>query len=1424
MIIVITAKDKKEEGLTVTRHSEKTRYRAGRSGILVALFLATLGLGIFNVASASAAKQIVDYFGSPPGKNEFGQGTLGGEFNIPKGVAVNNSGAGPANQGDIYVVDSFNNRIQRFGHGNNGTPTDIYDDSYPFLGAWGLGVQAGDEGYAVCTVAANCQAGTASGVGGALSGPENIAIDQDTGALYVADTLNYRIDVYDGVGTFLRAFGWDVVESGPGNTGLGYEVCVPADGDHCKSGLPGSGLGQVGPRNFNEGRGIAVSPPDGNAATGTVYFADPGNTNYLSPDFDSNHRLNTYELDGSSPGSVGSSSTFLLGPEAIGVDSRGVVYASNRTCAELARYDSENANGGGSDFLTPLAGAKNESQVLIIHATAGQYKLTFDPDGSGPQAPETTGNLNWNADGTSDVESALAALPSIGAGNVSAASFNSGGAENGRYIAVGFTGALALTDVSQLVVTNGTTPLTGAIDAKTVCNGHDGPLYSSSHAGVLQAIAVELDSDGPGPDSDVLYAIGGSGVQQFGPANPPGLSAPPNAADDLHGDSLEVAAPRALAIDESNGSIYVIGNGGGAQKGAEGVYVLNTTTATAPTASLDSLSDIGSTEATVHATVNPNGPPDVGYRLEYSTDGTNWESTPEVAIGRQEAPQSIEAPLDPPTGLLPNTLYHVRLVALKRFFPAVITAEKTFTTLPAQPLVETTGSPVRTATTARLDSRVAPQNSPTTFYFEYGAQGPCDANPCVATEAQDAGSGATFALVSAQLSGLAPGTTYHYRVIAENGAPEGPAFGEDMTLTTFADDAPLSHGHLPGPPGSDRAWEQVSAPELGGNPVSGAPAISDQGDRAIYGVKGGTPLSETGTLGTQLFAERTPTGWQTKRVYPSRGLAQENFWLIGGGPSDLSSFVAANYPSTLAGEFSLWRMNASGSQAKLYGTGAPSWKGFLAVSDDSSRVLVGLTGSLDPEHPAAPGTVNLYDVGSGAARMVDLLPDGSVPACGMEAGPEAASRLIRPMRWLTPDGSHLFFSSSGNSCSGASPLYVRDLEAEETKLIGTGDFLKSTPGAVFLISTVSLASDDGGGNDVYRYDLSSEALKCVTCVLPGVDAEVLGNQLNQIGVAEDGSRVYFASNRRLLPGAAHNGGTYRVDIAGGELAYVGTDLGGGLGIGDADEATLARAMTPDGSVVLFRSSAPSLNALGGQQNAGTEQYYRYDDRDRSLVCISCPPDGSAPRGDVYVAGALGSAGLGPNTRPLDASGDTAVFDTPTALVSADQNTARAGQSRLAGTDVYEWRDGRLLLISDGLTNWPVSSESESVPLLANGQMPEVSGITPSGHDVFFTEAAQLTPDALDGYRRLYDARVGGGFEFQRPPKPCPLEVCQGTPKGAPEEPLPGTAFLQGPGNPGSEPPKCPKRRVRRHGKCIAKHRKSHHKRRRAAGHTRRSAR
>jgi hypothetical protein len=915
---------------------------------------------------------------------------------------------------------------------------------------------------------------------------------------------------------------------------------------------------------------------------------------------------------------------------------------------------------------------------------------------------------------------------------------------------------------------------------------------------------------------------------------------------------------------------------------------------------------LSTTSSQLKGTVNPNANPLTGCHFEYVDDIAFQETAfDDLSSGGSlpcdQAPGSIAADFEDhevtatATGLDPEQIYRFRLVAENANGPGNSTAA----IVPGPPLVETTGSSWRTATTARLDSRVSPHGADTNYHFEYVTDAQFQANgfagatstpdtalitnevqrvsvqgevgfgqqfrlsfggyttsditlPASAAEVQAAlralpsigspnvsvnfseesenthartvgpytitfqgtlgakdveqidvlpgtvpasylvsstavagGPGDQFSFVSAHLSALQPNTTYHYRLVADSGTPGGPSFGAGMTVTTRTSDAPLSHGRFPGPVGSDRAWEQVSTPDTGGNGVAEVFPFADDGNSALYSVNGGTPVSEVGSSlgGDHLYAERTPSGWQFKQIYPTRTQAPGNSYGTPDVSGDLSQIFVRNFDFTGESEqedsASVWHLSPGASpQLVLRGGGT------VGVSKDGSRVIAGLGGSPDPDHPDA--FEGLYDITSGSPRLISLLPDGSVPSCSARQPVDYYSP--RDIGWISADGSHVFFTLLG--CSGGRALYVRDLEAEKTTLIAeNGDLLRSVPDAAFFTTTESLLPGDTGARlDVYRYDYGDESLDCVTCF--GVRADVDGLQGSSnysfIAVSADGSRIYFKSPHRLLPGAADQG-IYRVDVASGDLAYVAP-----IGVGETAGFVPANgnAITPDGSVFVFRSSDPGLNVQNGPQNGGTAQYYLYDDNDRSLTCVSCPADGGAPRGETK-----------PNLsrfRPIADDG-TLVFATPTSLVSADQNTAAPAEELKVGADVYEWRDGRPLLVTDGLT--------------ARDAPPSLQGIDPSGRDAFFVLAAQLTPDSIDAYPHLYDARIGGGFEFPQPPPPCPLEVCQGTPKGVPEESSPSSAGYSGAGNEKSAPPtRCRKGKVRRHGRCITKpHKPRHHK-------------
>ena len=993
------------------------------------------------------------------------------------------------------------------------------------------------------------------------------------------------------------------------------------------------------------------------------------------------------------------------------------------------------------------------------------------------------------------------------------------------------------------------------------------------------------------------YDAAGAKVDEFG-----------EVAGALYGD---------LAVDEANHLLYA------ADRNAKKVRVFDAGAAF-PAFELKVPSPLENTAATLRATINPEGSPLSECRFEFVSEADFLTAGGFTGPAVGEAPCEPAAEVIPPDssdhvvsteidGLLASTAYRYRLVVANA--AGETSAEESFTT-PGPPSVETTGSPVPSATSAVFSGRVDPHGEVVEYYFEYGTQGPCGSNPCASTPVSELATdevqqvrffalGGTFKLsfgggttpslpfdasaaqvqatleglggigagnvrvvggrsfapdpsvynvtftgdlagtdvrpitgssqvltqtairggvdsesrlVSARVGGLLPDTSYHYRVVADNDNPAGPSFGEDMTLETHPM-TPLSHGDLPGPPGSDRAYEQVSISDSGGNPAVFALAFSADGERAIYQVSGGTPISPSGTLFSQLLAERTVDGWVSRTLTP-RSLfepsAPDWFFFPDEGLGELVGYNTDGVTPEAGEVQNLWRVALpSGPYTPLVSSPAERSSEFFEASDDTSRTVAVFRDDLDPSHPAAPEPgeqqqFHLYDVsGGGLPRLISLLPgEGeNVPACGVNSyfptkGENgnifSFNRFdLGKRRWLSADGELSIFPSKGDNCSGPVELYVRDIAAAETRLISgptlsepacSAAFLRATPEAAFFWTQSRLVGEDtlpascSGSldGDVYRYEFDSGGLVCVTCAVAGRDADVRvltseRSALIDIGVSQDGSAVYFTSPNRLTAGAA-SAGVYRVDVASGELAYVAPGI---VTVGDALAGT--SAVSADGQVLVFRSADPRLDPKGGSTNGGFPQYYRYEHRDRSLICVSCPPNGSPPRGSVvglpsFESGAV-SASTTYNGTPLSADGEVFVFDAPSALVSADQNTTSQAENPQHGQDVYEWREGRALLISDGLGNWP-----EETALDASEAAPEPAAVSPDGRSVFFFAAAQYTPDAIDPYRRLYAARIGGGFEFPVEEPECALEVCQGTPRGAPEVPLPGSRSLRGAGN------------------------------------------
>jgi hypothetical protein len=192
------------------------------------------------------------------------------------------------------------------------------------------------------------------------------------------------------------------------------------------------------------------------------------------------------------------------------------------------------------------------------------------------------------------------------------------------------------------------------------------------------------------------------------------------------------------------------------------------------------VSEVTPTTAKFSAQVAPNRW-DASWFFEWgeTTDYGSLTELEDVLIGKDLDFQPIEATIE---GLKPATVYHYRAVAFN-FTDVTNGPDGTFIT-PDAPKVESSESSGVTETAAHLSSRVTANSSPTTVRFEYGTSGDYGS----ATDPSPIGNGTIAKESSADLTGLAPGTTYHYRVATQN--EWGTSYGRDETFTTSGSSAP----------------------------------------------------------------------------------------------------------------------------------------------------------------------------------------------------------------------------------------------------------------------------------------------------------------------------------------------------------------------------------------------------------------------------------------------------------------------------------------------------------------------------------------------------------------------------------------------------------------------------------------------------------
>jgi len=194
-----------------------------------------------------------------------------------------------------------------------------------------------------------------------------------------------------------------------------------------------------------------------------------------------------------------------------------------------------------------------------------------------------------------------------------------------------------------------------------------------------------------------------------------------------------------------------------------------------PVVTTDPATSVTATGATLNATVNASSRLTEFY-FEYGTTTSYGSTTPVGSAGDESYDVKVNTPV---TGLEGKTQYHYRVVATNSA-GTVKGEDQVLTTKAKPPVAATEAATGLTQTGATLNGSVNPEGSEASYYFEYGPT----TSYGTKTTTTSAGSGTSAVKMSKAVSGLTPGSTYHFRIVAT--AAEATVTGEDKTFKTEA--------------------------------------------------------------------------------------------------------------------------------------------------------------------------------------------------------------------------------------------------------------------------------------------------------------------------------------------------------------------------------------------------------------------------------------------------------------------------------------------------------------------------------------------------------------------------------------------------------------------------------------------------------------
>jgi DNA-binding beta-propeller fold protein YncE len=1322
----------------------------GRGTVLALLVIA---LGVLVVTQAFAAKGVVKSIGASS------PGSTGGLFSNATGVAVNTSGNG-APAGTLYVVDSGNNRIQRF------------DSSGNFVSAFGKDVEGA--GVNLCTTAASCTQGSGGSGAGQFGffGAQGIAVEPANGTLFITDESNRRVDVYSGAGAFEGAFGWNVNATTPEEK---LQFCTTATG--CQQGSLGSGAGQFG---------FSLGYPAFDPSSGNLYVADR-----------ENRRVDEFEpqLSGGEVTGVSFVKGYGWGAET-GAEEFQVCTA---TCHEPAGTGS--AQGQFSFNAPSELGVDNSGNVYALDPNNNRVQK-FSPAGSPLDSSFASGTL-----GTSPAPSDLYVNPAAG-GHVFAAK------SNGSEVDV-----LELNSAGSLLETHASGAGIGFTSGVTL-DPAGGNVYLSSGSRVF---ALNTPLVPPSATIDPVTTFTAHTAQLSGTVNPNGLETtyqfeispdestwtkiPASPAPVGSGSSAVPVSQEATGLTAN--TLYHVRLVAAKPFGAGTTTTSQTTfstTAITPEAEAFA-SEVEREEAVLGAEIDPNGSATT-FQLQYVDDahyqplatdpyeeGDVIPATP-ASVGSGTSTVTVSKHVE---GLTPATIYHYRVVAAN----SVGTTESpdhTIITLPSsfEPETDCPNQQFRIGPAANLpDCRAYEMVSP----LDKGGEGilagvtmPAGNERAAFDQAAVGGDAITY--TSKASFGDEPSNLSANQYLSQRGPdgwtthgispPRGKSLLAGVALVSF-----WAFG-----PQFDSFSEDLSSAWLhDANAVPLLPSAAE-GFASIYRRDNTDDTYHESVINSEPlfwneFAEEGPLlrgDASDSEGLQFRGRSKDGSHVVFSADAQLTPDAAANLHEQLyeysGGELHLVSVLPGGEAnpfdsylgmhvGGLSRTGEDDDDGRAvpAVSEDGSRVFW-----TDENYE---GNKN----NQGGKLYVRIDNSRTVPVS------ESVTTDKVQFQVASADGSKVAFTTLTGLVGVEEELYEFDVDTETPTFIA--DDVTAVPGASDDLSYLYFVSEEAldAGATAGRENLYVRHNGANHFVATLAEADVIGERDGWPSVSGRHERGWPLDPRelgvRVTPDGRHLAFMSKLSLTG----YDNTDAVDGK---------------PDTEVFLYdaeagRLSCVSCNPTGARPHGGITQTPLYS---------TGKPEQEGNTEWRTAAWIPPSEHSLDTSRLLSADGNRIFFNANDALVPQDTNGHQ---------DVYEWEDA-------GTGSCTTSAQSYSaqddgcISLISTGKSSvysEFIDASASGDDVFIRTESGIDPRDL-GLMDVYDARAGGGFPLPTKVAACEGEACQNAPE-APNDPTPGSSSYNGPGNV-SEAPLVSKKHGKKH------HKRRHAHKRHRANNNRRAAR